>query len=200
MRILIWGPSLLLFGCVLINGCVPLKPQDSQPSESVSVKPDPVMQIRARVESALSNDKPLTAQAELLKARQKGVAESSLQDVFVTVQAYLLKKAGTAEETQSFDRAGELYRAAMDVYPKTAEVAALLAVSGDEINAKLLICADELMKRGLMSYREGNLLAAVQDWKKIALFMPDHSPSMVAIETAEQQIANLEKLTPAQEN
>ena len=200
MRVLILSQAILLLSCLLINGCSPLKERVDAKGVPVSVKSDPVAETRTRVESALRKDQPYKAKAELLKGRQEGITESSLQDQFVAVEAYLLNKAGTAEETQSFDRAGELYRMAMDVYPETTEVAAALALSRDEINAKLSLCADELMKRGLMSYRDGNLLAAVQTWKQISVFMPDHSPSAVAIETAEQQIANLEKLTPLQNN
>jgi acetyl-CoA carboxylase carboxyltransferase component len=52
------------------------------------------------------------------------------------------------------------------------------------------------MNSGLAVYRAGDLEDAINIWKRIREFLPEHTASKVAISTAEKQLKNLEKLVP----
>lgn len=196
--------SLVRTGLLLLmligGGCSPVPPSPRQaavpelaaPAQAPAESAD--RRVRLQVEKFLAADELELAFKAVHEAKGAKIAETLLAELSVEVGNRLLSKAEQAGRTNHFELAGRLYRMALKVLPENPALQSDLALSRAEINGRLLQCADALMKKGLMAYRAGKLVAAVDTWKKIGQFYPDHPPSEVAIVTAEQQLKNLERL------
>ena len=198
MRIVTCFHYGLLLLALTISGCTSTRIDSLGKIATKMTRPaeTPAEQTRQKVERFLAEGSLIKAQAEILAARGKEVAEISLADLHTEVENRLLQKAEQAGLTSQFDKAGRFYSLALDIYPVNTEIQSTLVRSRDEISTRIEQCADELMKSGLMAYRAGELVDAVDIWKKIDSFYPNHSASETAITTAEQQLKNLEKFTP----
>ncbi len=198
MRVVTWLHYGLLLLALTICGCTSsrLDSLGKIATKITSPAETPAEQTRQKVERFLAKGSLPEAQAEILAARDKEVAELSLADLYTEVGNRLLQKAEQAGPARQFDKAGRLYSLALEIYPVNTQIQSTLALSRLEISTRIEQCVDELMKSGLMAYRAGELVDAVGIWKKIASFYPNHSPSEIAITTAEQQLKNLEKFTP----
>jgi tetratricopeptide (TPR) repeat protein len=203
MRVLTLLCAALLLTLPALCGCSPLS---SKPS-TLSVTTDQseltiaqqVSDARLGIAVFLAADNPEQAGTELLDARRKSIAESHLGDLYTVVGNRLLQDAPQAVAAGRPDSAGRLYRMAREIYPEDRQRQATIVLSLAEIDEKLGQCADQLLKKGLIAYRSGDLAAAVEIWKKIGRFYPDHPPSQVAISTTEQQLRTLENLAAGAE-
>lgn len=130
----------------------------------------------------------------LLRKENKGIPEASLAEEYGRAINGLLGQAERYRETGLPEKAGELLRSAHDGYPKTEAAAEYVNATPAEILARIEECAGELMERGLVAYRAGDLDEAIRMWKTIRAFSPRHQASRKALETAEVQRANLEKV------
>ncbi len=198
MRVVTCFHYALLLLLLAISGCssTQLDPLGKMATKIARPAETPAQQARQKIERFLAEGNLVQAQTEILASRHKEVDEISLADLHTEVGNQLLHKAEQTISASQFNKAGRLYRLALDIYPKDAQLQSTLILSRVEISARLEQCADELMKSGLMAYRAGELVTAVGIWKKIDPFYPNHSPSEIAITTAEQQLKNLEKLSP----
>lgn len=198
MRIVTFTGACCLTFSLLFSGC-----------SAVVYAPEPVVKIekdnlnqdaRKTIERLLGEGSLVEAHDALRDALRGGTTETSLADVYPQVANRLLAEAARAEGMGLFDAAGKFYRMVLEFYPKSSQLRTALVMTEEAINLKLDECADELMKSGLVAYREGDLAEAVAAWEKITPFYPDYSPSKVAIKTAKQQIETLERLAPDKTN
>lgn len=200
MRIIVSNLFLLLMATV-VGGCVPAIQEEPSLKSAVPVlagtDQSAVQKTRQRIEGLVNREAFAQAHRELLDARRQGLTETTLSEVYVKVESRLLQEARRAEIKNHFAQAGRFYRMALTAYPKQPGIQSGLQMSAAEIAAQIERCADELMKNGLVAYRGGELVAAVAIWKKVIEFHPEHSPSLVAIATAEQQLESLSKIAPA---
>lgn len=200
MRILILLRIGLLLLILAISGCssIDLGSLDSLPRLKQEPSRSPEQTVRLQVERALNENRLIQAQLELHSAFQQGIGKNGLSDLAAKVSRQLLQVAEEATAAGDFETAGGHYRQVLEIYPVKTQQDTALPFSATEVNIKLEECADELMKHGLIAYRAGELVAAVDTWRRISSFHPDHGPSRVAISTAEQQLKALEKLAPGQ--
>lgn len=200
MRVVTFINVLLLLMAIAIGGCAPVVHQehsrDKEPTVLIPSVKSPTLDTRQNVESFLAQGNIVQAHRELLEARRRGAPETSSAETFIKVENLLLQEAEQAKREDRFDHAGRFYSMVLNAYPKQPEIQSGLIMSRDEIAAQVERCADELMKSGLIAYREGKLVDAIKIWQKINEFHPEYTPSQVAIATAEQQIENLEKIAP----
>lgn len=200
MRILTTVKAALLLLLLVLCACSPaqLKPAAepvSSPLEPAELTFDQQLSaVRQRVSALLTAGETERAKTALLDARRKKIDERHLAGLYATVTNRLLEDAAQASSAGRLAEAGTLYRQARDIYPQDAQRQATIDMSMAEINAKLESCADQLMTNGLVAYRSGELAAAVEIWKQIDRFHPDHSPSQIAIGTAERQLRTLETM------
>lgn len=137
-----------------------------------------------------------TALNMLRQGVKGGMPETTLAEEYgralngVLGQAKLYRKRGLSE------KAGKLFRSAYDGFPKTEAVAKKVSLTQPELMDRIEDCAAELMERGLVAYRSGDLDGAIRTWKTIHAFNPRHQASLKALKTAEVQRANLEKVGP----
>ena len=198
MRIVTFPGVCCLTLTLLFSGCSPVI---NVPSPVVAVEKDNAIQdARKTIERFLAEGSLVKAHDALRDALGGAATETSLEDLYTQVENRLLREAARAEGENHFDTAGRFYRMALGIYPKSSQLRAALVMTEEAIKLKIDECADELMKSGLVAYREGDLAEAVAVWEKIAPFYPDYSPSKVAIKTAKQQIENLERLAPDKAN
>jgi tetratricopeptide (TPR) repeat protein len=215
MRIVTFTRVCCLTLTLLFSGCSPVinvpnpvvVEKDSaivvveKDSAIVVVEKDSATQdARKAIERLLAEGSLVKAHDALRDALGGDATETSLVDVYTQVENRLLGEAARAEGEGHFDTAGRFYRMALGLYPKSSQLRTALVMTEEAIKLKIDECADELMKSGLVAYREGDLAEAVAVWEKITPFYPDYSPSKIAINTAKKQIENLERLAPDKAN
>jgi tetratricopeptide (TPR) repeat protein len=136
--------------------------------------------------------------AALALIRASGLSEAELaEEVGRALKGVLTQAEGFLQKDLP-EKAGPLYRAALDGYPKTPAGAARIETNPAGITAGIETCADRLMERGLAAYRSGDLDQAIEEWKLIHVFAPRHQASRQALQTAEVQLANLKKMRTEQ--
>jgi hypothetical protein len=126
---------------------------------------------------------------------KRGVPEQEMAAEYLQVLNGAIAKGQSLLAENDPGQAGLLFRAVLDGYPKDASLAAGASLRPAELEAILKNCADKLMEKGIVSYRSGNLGQAIDIWNEVLVFCPQHQSCQKAIQTANTQLANLEKLT-----
>lgn len=184
----------------LLSSCGPLfpSPPGSRAPAAVSGSPEdrnfsgePAAAVRQKIRQQLAAGNYPAALAVVLAS---GQAEEELVEEYGRALKGVLKQADGYREKDLPEKAGPLYRAALECYPKTAAVAARVGTRPAGITAGIETCADQLMERGLAAYRSGDLDQAIKTWQLIHVFAPQHQPSQKALQTAEVQLTNLKKV------
>ncbi len=193
--------TLLFSGCSAVNNVPGPVVVDKDNESQGDRKADKLIpDARKTIERLLAEGSPVKAHDALRDALGRGATETSLEDLYTQVANRLLGEAARAEGEGHFDTAGRFYRMTLGLYPQSLQLRTALVMTEEAIKLKIDACADELMKSGLVAYREGDLAEAVAVWEKISPFYPEYSPSNVAIKTAKQQIESLERLAPDKAN
>jgi tetratricopeptide (TPR) repeat protein len=197
MRILNFTINFLLVVALMISGCSPVSkgvpPQGDGEDVAVTL---PDEEVRNQLHRYLEEGDLLEAHRFLRDARADGIKEQFLFDLYEELGNQLLAEAQKDQTAGRFASAGRFYRLSLEVYPEDEQHQLQLIMPRSEISARLEECADSLMKSGLAVYRAGALEDAINIWKRIREFHPEHAPSGVAISTAEKQLDSLEKLAP----
>ena len=179
----------LLFLAIVLNACIspPGKdktttPKDKSPSEILpkstetsktiqESKPSQTKKFQKSVHSYFKVGDYPQAPDMIVQAVNKGIPEKSLGENYVII----FKKGQTAN-------------------PKSKPLIIQINLSEKKIEEHIEACSQELMEQGLVAYRSGQLEVAIDKWKKIILFVPNHSVALKAIETTETQLSNLKSL------
>lgn len=192
IMICLLGLTLVISGCSPQSKVVPAKSAGKALPQT-----SPHEEVRTKLKHFMSEGDLLQAHKTLRNARRKGVQEKPLLDLYQELGDRLLAEAKKEETASRFANAGRFYRLSLDLFPEQDQQLQLeLSMHSKEISERLEECADRLMKSGLAVYRAGELEDAINIWKRIREFHPEHAPSKVAISTAEKQLESLEKLAP----
>lgn len=176
------GPTPVVSPAPVAKYPVPQAPQPIEPAG---------LSLRQKIRQHLAADNPPAA---LVLIQSSGLPEAELAEEYGQALKGVLNRADELARRDQPDKAGPLYRTALDGYPKTPAVAARVGTSRAGIAAEVDACADRLMERGLLAYRSGDLEQAIRIWKPISVFAPQHQASRQALRTAEVQLANLKKV------
>jgi tetratricopeptide (TPR) repeat protein len=188
----------------LVSGCGSLTPSPPANPAPAAISGSPedrkpageaAAAVRQKIRQLLAADSYPAALALVLSS---GLSETELAEEYGLALKGLLKKADVYREKDLPEKAGPLYRAALDGYPATPAVAAKAGTRPAGITAGIETCADQLLERGLAAYRSGDLDQAIRTWKLIHVFAPQHQASRKALQTAEVQLANLKKVRAEQ--
>jgi len=126
---------------------------------------------------------------------KRGVPEKDMAAEYLPCLNGAIAKAQSLLAENDPGPAGSLFHAVLDGYPKDPALAAGVSLRPIEIEAALKICADQLMEKGIVAYRSGNLGQAIDIWKEALVFCPRHQNCQKAIQTTNAQLGNLEKIT-----
>lgn len=201
MRVVTLIKSTLLLFSLFICGCT--SPHFASWDKTVfspaywnkSMSEQQAKESRLQIEQSLTRENIEKAQKVILYSRQEKVSEILLADLYTEVTNRLLQTAEQEKSTDKPGRAGRYYRMAHEIYPVDARLQATISLSLSEIDNNIDQCADKLMENGLAAYRAGELDSAITIWKEISQFHPNHSPSLIATNTARQQLKSLEMLS-----
>lgn len=166
----------------------PVEPPAPSPSERTAT-------LRREVHKRLDAQNYQSALKLLRKEIKGGLSEAVLAEEYGRAINGLLDNAEQHENNGLPDKAGELFRCAHDGFPKTEVTAKNVRSTSAEILIRIETCATELMERGLVAYRAGDLDQAISTWEKVHVFHPQHQASQKALETARIQRTNLEKVS-----
>jgi hypothetical protein len=181
---------LILAVLSLVSACHPPAPPHSARLGDRRTTEEPVA-ARQKIRQHLAADNHPAALALVLSS---GLAETALAEEYGLALRGVLKQAEGYQGKDLPEKAGPLYRAALDGYPATPAIAAKVGMRPAGITAGIETCADQLLERGLAAYRSGDLDQAIRTWKLIHVFAPQHQASRKALQTAEVQLANLKKV------
>lgn len=190
MRARLRSILLILTVLALVNACGPLAPRHSGSTEDRKAAGE-FAAVRQNIRQQLAAENYPAALALVLSS---GLPEAELAEEYGLALKGVLMQAEDYREKNLPEKAGPLYRVALDGYPKTPEAATRVGTRSDGITQGIETCADQLMERGLAAYRSGDLDQAITDWKLIRVFAPQHEASRKALQTAEVQLANLKKV------
>jgi hypothetical protein len=186
---------LILAVLSLVSACLPPPPPHSARLGDRKTAEEPAAAARQKIRQHLAADNHPAALALVLSS---GLAETDLAEEYGLALRGLLKQAEGYREKDLPEKAGPLYRAALDGYPATPAVAARVGIRPAGITAGIESCANQLLERGLAAYRSGDLDQAIRTWKLIHVFATQHQASRKALQTAEVQLANLKKVRAEQ--
>lgn len=199
-----------LSACSHLGKPMQLKPADSAATRTKTVKnkkPAPGLKVLAEkrdkerlealhieIERLLQEENHLSALAILRRELQRGTPATKLGDTYLQVLNGSLGAGEAHLADHNAFHAGLLFRNALDVYPEDEKLAAGVALAPAEVEGRIELCANQLMEKGLISYRAGDLAQAMEVWQKTLIFYPQHRPSQTAIQTAYVQLNNLKKI------
>lgn len=152
---------------------------------------------RQEIGQQLASENYRSALEMVRKEVRGGVPEAALAEEYGRALNGVLSTAERYRTGGMPEKAGELFRLAHEKFPETATVSKRVSLTSPEIKVRIEACADQLMERGLVAYRGGDLDGAIKTWKMIHTFDPRHQASRKALETAEIQRVNLEKVRAA---
>ena len=201
----------LLLACLLLNSCDFLEHRLNRPTAvPVETRQTESKPVRTATKPPSAKSKYLEQKqhvARLLEAKdfpaaldlitrevEQGTDEKQLQKEYLSALNGAIAQGESALAEQNPQQAGLLYRAALNNFPKTAELSRNSELPPSALTEKIELCANKLMEDGLKEYRVGNLNKAIEEWQKISSFYPHHKASQKAIQTANVQLANLKKI------
>ena len=97
-------------------------------------------------------------------------------------------------QRENYSEAGLFFRKVLENYPGRKSMRAKVERPREWLVSRITTFSEKLMVQGLSEYREGNLPAAIETWKKILRFNPGYQPAKKAIETTEAQLKNLKSI------
>jgi hypothetical protein len=181
---------LILAVLSLLSACHPPAPPPPASLGDRKTAAEPAA-VRQKIRQQLAADNHPAALALVVAS---GLPEEAVAEEYVRALKGVLKQAEGYRLKELPEKAGPLYRAALDGYPATPAVAARVGTRPAGIASGIETCADRLLERGLAAYRGGDLDQAIRTWKLIPVFAPRHQASRKALQTAEVQLANLKKV------
>jgi hypothetical protein len=94
------------------------------------------------------------------------------------------------------DEAGRRWSAALRFISHPADKGKGLPFTKADLKAGIDRLSANLMEKGLMEYRKGNLEAAIALWRSILSYDPSHAEAAKSVQTAVTQLENLKKIVP----
>ena len=190
-------PLFVLFicGCTSPNFASLDKTVFSPTYWNKSMSEQQAKESRLQIEQSLTRENVEKAQKVILYSRQEDVSELLLADLYTEVTNRLLHAAEQEKISGTPAKAGRYYRMAHEIYPVDSRLQSTISSSLDKIDSNIDQCAEKIMDNGLAAYREGDLNSAITIWQEISQFHPNHPPSLIATNTAMQQLKSLERLS-----
>lgn len=191
--------GLCILSAILLSGCATGTNTQTTFADivralSFSSPPKVDASLQAQITQDLEQQHPESALEHLRAAHESGYPPKELAVLYPTVINALTKEADASRVSGKPARAGKLYRLALTNYPDSPDTARRIQLQPGTLHQNIEQCADDLMQQGLVYYRTGHLDDALDTWMKIGSFLPDHQPSLIAIETTRTQLQTLREL------
>jgi len=94
------------------------------------------------------------------------------------------------------EEAGRRWSAAFRFLSHPADKGKALPFTKADLKAGIDRISANLMEKGLMEYRKGNLESAIAYWRGILSYDPSHAEATKSVQTATTQLDNLKKIVP----
>ncbi|PWB62422.1 MAG: hypothetical protein C3F14_09950 [Deltaproteobacteria bacterium] len=93
------------------------------------------------------------------------------------------------------EESGKRWSAALRSLSHPAAKGNSYSFTKNDLRASIDKLSANLMEKGLIEYRKGNLEAAIAVWKSILSYEPTHAEAARSVKTASTQLENLKKIT-----
>ncbi len=94
------------------------------------------------------------------------------------------------------EEAGKRWSAALRYSAFLADKGRQVPFNRTEVRAGIDRASKNLMEKGLVEYRKGNLESAIAVWKSILAYDPSNEEAARSVKTASTQLENLKKINP----
>jgi len=183
---------LFVAALLLLTACVPQK----------NVELDPALQKSAEVDRAVRESEQDIRKGDLdgalgvyTAALRKYPGDAGLLKYHLEAAEDIRDAADNAFDKEDFALSGRTYAVLLRNYPHFKEIAGDLSFDRNYLKGRLTECSDRLSKLALTQYRQGNLAAAISLWKNILEFEPGNGGVKKSIDTASNQLKNLQRKT-----
>jgi len=99
-----------------------------------------------------------------------------------------------ALEGEDFVLAGKMYFLLLKEYPFLTKLDPSLPFSKKSLENGIKDCRTQLIRKGLIEYREGNLKEAISIWENLLQFDPTNAEIRKAIDNAKEQLKKIKKM------
>lgn len=151
--------------------------------------------LRQKIIDLLGKEEYLQALNVINKeVNKKGLPEIYFEKEYIIAINELIGSGEESFRNEDYEHAGIIFRKVLENYPRKESLIIRLKRPPEVIESYIGICSEELMDKGLLEYRNGNLANAIGIWSEILLFNPDFPDAKKAIETATTQFENLRSI------
>lgn len=194
------GIPLLLLACLAFTGCAWLKSKSpwitpSKPPAPVS--PPPVSMADktfAEGMAALQEGGHELALERFTAAWKEQPGHAGVAREFEGALQALKKNGDAAYAQGKWEDAGRRWMGTLRHIGHPAVRAKEIPFTRAEIQALLDRLSANLMAKGLLEYRKGNIEAAIPQWKTILSYDPSNEEASRSVRTAAKQLENLKKI------
>ncbi len=117
-----------------------------------------------------------------------------LRDRYLQAGNEIKTDGDTAFQNADFAKAGVTYKALLNSGVTVEDTVKALSFDEEYLKKQIRACADKLMEKGVMLYRQENLNEAIATWKKILSFDPGNQSAMKSVDTANRQLRILKNI------
>jgi tetratricopeptide (TPR) repeat protein len=193
-------PTLLLWVALTLPACTPPLP----PSQPPAAKDRPSIPAEGSISSRELARRQLAAHLQagrhqealtvIDRERRRSGSQQMLEKERLQVLQALTSAGDELFSKGEYERSGQAWSLLLKHYPEERAAVDRLAISRQDLQERLELCAERLMSQGLTNYRAGNLPEAIAAWRKILAFHDAHEGAKRGIQTAEIQLQNLRAL------
>ncbi|MFW6052933.1 MAG: hypothetical protein ACOC8I_03385 [Desulfosalsimonas sp.] len=170
-------------------------PDREKRKETAAISPDTRDLLKKQdIDRLLDQGDVLAALQEVDQNIRQGSCNKRLSESYIRALNSAIEKGRVRLKEGRPGQAGLLFRSVKNKFPQDEELAAGILMTPAELDTEIARCANLLMERGLVAYRKGQLGDAISIWNQILSFDSQHQAGLNAIQTAEIQKSNLEKI------
>jgi tetratricopeptide (TPR) repeat protein len=192
MYIVNWLFRFILIAFLVSCTSTPPAGKSSRKEGSAQGRRDEIGQLQIlqpQIRSLLKRREFLKSLRLMQQEVNSGLSASSLAEEYSLALRGGMNYSEELSKKGEFSECGIYSRQLLNLYPRS--LPAFSGVPAEQIRQRMNFCSDQLMARGLASYRAGQMQEAINFWTALLVFNPERTEAKKAIDTCSIQLRNL---------